>query len=91
MYFSYHVVHGNFGMEARKSLMEDIARLDLDLSHLTEERRMLDRNVALMRPDQIDPDMLDEQARRVLNLARPDEIIVMDVVARSAHRSNAAQ
>lgn len=77
-YFSYHGFHGKYGVYARDGIQAKIAQLNLDLSHLSRQREILDRNVALMHPEQIDPDMLDEQARRVLNLARPDEIIMVD-------------
>lgn len=76
-YFGYHTINGDHGIEARGVLKTKISRLSLDLSHLTRRRQLLDRDVALMQPDQIDPDILDEQARRVLNFARPDEIIVL--------------
>jgi cell division protein FtsB len=32
--------------------------------------------VGLLRPDHLDPDLLDERARAVLNLAAPDEIVI---------------
>ena len=36
----------------------------------------LEGKVALMRPESVDPDMLEELARSQLELARPNELIV---------------
>lgn len=80
-YFGYHLVHGKYGLNARHDLEMRISKLNLDLSHLTERRERLDRDVALMQPEQIDPDMLDEQARRVLNMARPEDLILLEASA----------
>lgn len=81
-YFSYHTINGDNGVKAREVLEKRISQLNLDLSYLKEQKRILDRNVSLLRPEQIDPDMLDEEVRRLLNFARPDEIIVMDLPRR---------
>ncbi len=40
------------------------------------EHERLAAKVALLGPDHIDPDMLDEQVRRYLGLAHPDEIVI---------------
>jgi cell division protein FtsB len=38
---------------------------------------VLERRASLLRPDHLDPDMLEERARTILNFARPDEIVVI--------------
>ena len=42
-----------------------------------EVRGRLERDVALLRPESLDPDMLDERARAILNLAHPDDLVMM--------------
>ena len=37
----------------------------------------LERDVALLRPESLDPDMLDERARASLNLAHPDDLVML--------------
>ncbi len=37
----------------------------------------LERDVALLRPESLDPDMLDERARAILNLAHQDDLIML--------------
>ena len=41
------------------------------------EREALEHRVSLLHPQTLDADMLDEMARRVLGLGRPDEIIIL--------------
>ena len=40
------------------------------------EESRLERRVALLRRDNLDPDMLDERARVVLNFAAPGELVI---------------
>ena len=53
-----------------------IAETKQTLAETTAERRRLERRVALLRADGLDMDMLDEQARSSLGVARTDEIII---------------
>lgn len=76
-YFGYHSVQGNHGLKARAELSRKIERMETELAGLSATRRLLERNVALLHPQKIDPDMLDEQARALLNLAHPDDITIM--------------
>jgi cell division protein FtsB len=39
------------------------------------ERLRLENKVALLRPESIDPDLLDELARGKLELARPTDVV----------------
>ena len=45
---------------------------------LTAERATLEHRVTLLRPDSLDRDLLEEQARKMLNYGHADEIIVFD-------------
>jgi cell division protein FtsB len=54
-----------------------MAELTAELDRLKAERAHWDRKVALLRPDRIDPDTLDERARALLNLAHPNDLVMM--------------
>jgi cell division protein FtsB len=41
------------------------------------ERVELERKVSLLRPDNLDPDMLDERARAMLNYLHPRDLTLM--------------
>lgn len=75
-YFVYHLVEGDRGLLAMRYLKQEIAQTRLDLDTIAGEREVLDARVALLRPDDLDPDMLDERARIMLNLAGPGEIVI---------------
>jgi cell division protein FtsB len=42
---------------------------------LRAERIRLENKVALLRPESIDPDLLDELARGTLELAKPGDVV----------------
>ncbi len=78
-YFAWHGVYGSRGMERVKAREFEVGRLERKLDALVAERERLERKVALLRPDGIDPDMLDQQARALLEFAHPnDRVILLD-------------
>lgn len=77
-YFVYHSIEGDRGLVAYLRLTEQIQLARAQLAEVSAERKALEQRVGLLRPNQLDPDMLDERARLLLNLARPDEIVIPD-------------
>lgn len=77
-YFAYHSIQGDRGLVAWLRLNEQIETARAELSGLEAERRALERRVALLRPASLDRDLLDEQARVVLNYVRPGEIVILE-------------
>ena len=76
-YFGYHVYHGEFGSDSKDRMRERAAALQAELDTLRAERMALEARVRLMHDGTIDRDMLDEQARRLLNVSGPDELTIM--------------
>lgn len=77
-YFSYHAVEGDHGLHRRAALAKKIALLETELAALKRERQRIEHDVALMTERaRSDPDALDEQARTLLNYARPEDIVVL--------------
>jgi len=77
-YFVYHSVEGERGLTAYVRLTERLTDARAQLDEVQTERQALERRVKLLRTDNLDPDMLDERARTILNYSRPDEIIIPD-------------
>jgi len=77
-YFAYHLYVGERGLDARGHLESRIATLHGELEGLKAVRAQLERNVSLLRAEHLDPDMLDERARAILNLAHPDDIVIVE-------------
>lgn len=75
-YFVYHSIEGDRGLLAYARLTERLAEAHAQLEEIQAERHALERRVSLLRTDNLDPDMLDERARAVLNYSRPDEIVI---------------
>ena len=78
-YFAYHAVHGDHGLYASWRLQDEVERLRAERDKVAAARSELEHKVQLMRPESIDPDMLDERARATLNLAHPNDITIFRV------------
>lgn len=73
-YFGVNAYSGNHGLRAKQDLDQQIAQLSGELATLKAERASWDRRVSLLKPESIDPDMLDERARSLLNYADPRDL-----------------
>jgi cell division protein FtsB len=76
-YFGVNAYSGNHGLKAKEDLDLQIGTLSADLDRLKRERAQWERRVALLRPDRLDPDMLDQQARVLLDYAAPNDLTLM--------------
>lgn len=76
-YFGFHAYNGEFGLYSRLQLEEQKSFLNQKLEKITSEREALEKRVALLRDGSIEKDMLDEYARRALNLSHADEITII--------------
>jgi cell division protein FtsB len=76
-YFGVNAYTGKNGINARQGLDQEIEELASELQHVKAERARWERRVALLRSDQIDPDMLDERARQLLNYVDPHDVTIM--------------
>lgn len=82
VYFGYHAIQGDRGLLSWIKFSDELAEARIVLEVTADERAGLERKVALLRPDGLDPDMLDERARYMLSLARADEVVIYtDAVA----------
>lgn len=76
-YFGFHAFSGQRGLHARHQIEQQMAELTAERDRLKAERNLWERRVSLLRPDKIDPDTLDEQARQLINLAHPHDLVMM--------------
>jgi cell division protein FtsB len=75
-YFAFHAVEGDYGLFAYAKLKEREAALEAELAALKAETGRMERYVALMRPESLDRDMIDERARQALNMADAKDIVI---------------
>jgi cell division protein FtsB len=73
-YFAINAYSGNHGLKAKQDIDRQMATLSAELSHLQVERAQWQRRVNLLKPENIDPDMLDERARALLDYVDPDDL-----------------
>ena len=75
-YFGFAAIQGEFGLFAQVQLEaeRDILRADLDA--LTADVEELRNKTRRLSDTFLDLDLLDERARNVLGLVRPDEIVI---------------
>ena len=73
-YFGVNAYTGRHGLKAKQDLDQQIAELTRELATAKAERAEIERRVMLLRPDGLDPDMLDERARAMLDYVHPRDL-----------------
>ena len=76
-YFGFHAYHGEFGIWSKYRYESQAVELQAKLDIIQAERIEMERRVQLLHDGTLERDMLDEQARRALNLSQADEIVIM--------------
>ncbi|MBS0219768.1 MAG: septum formation initiator family protein [Proteobacteria bacterium] len=75
-YFGYHLVNGDRGLLAMVHLQRENRIADQNLAEAEATRKIWELRVSELRNQSLDPDMLDERARILLNYAGKDDIII---------------
>lgn len=76
-YFGFHAYHGEYGIYSKYRYEGEAVELQARLDSIKAKRLEMERRVQLLHDGTLEKDMLDEQARRALNLSQADEIVVM--------------
>jgi cell division protein FtsB len=76
-YFAINAYSGNRGLTAQQDIDQQIAELTVERDRLKLERAEWQRRVALLQSERLDPDMVDERARAILNYLHPRELTFM--------------
>ncbi|MEM9426913.1 MAG: septum formation initiator family protein [Pseudomonadota bacterium] len=76
VYFMFASVQGDFGLFQRVQIEAEATTLKAERDRLTEEVAMLENKTRRLSDTYLDLDLLDEQARDILGLIRPDEIVL---------------
>ena len=78
-YFMFHAIQGDRGFFAWIQMKQQIGYASSDMAASGAKRQTWERRIALLRDDQLDRDMLDEQVRRVTGLGDRNEIVIFDL------------
>jgi cell division protein FtsB len=76
-YFGVNAYTGAHGINARQGLDLQLARLTSERDTLKSERQQWERRVALLKSQSLDPDLLEERARALLDYVDPRDLTLM--------------
>lgn len=75
-YFGFHMMSGDRGLHSYLRMTAELQEAKALAADLAAERQRLERRVSLLRAEGLDPDMLEERARALINLGREDEVVI---------------
>ncbi len=75
-YFGWHYLYGSRSSATLAAMEEEAERVARQLAAEIAVRQGIEAKVVLLRPEHLDPDMLDEIARRTLSYNAKRELIV---------------
>jgi len=76
-YFGVNAYTGARGLKANQDLAQQMSELTGELAGLKRARARWEHRVSLLRSDAIDPDLLDERARAMLDYADPHDVVMI--------------
>ena len=76
-YVAWQGVYGPRSFHYRDKLGRQYAQLQADLVAVSGQRAAREEQVQRLRPETIDADLVDELARRDLNMAAPSDFVVL--------------
>jgi cell division protein FtsB len=76
-YFGVNAYSGARGLKAKEDIDRQVSALTVDLDRLKLEHAQWQRRIALLKSDDLDPDMLDERARALLDYVDPKDLTMM--------------
>ncbi len=75
-YFGWNAVHGKSGLEAQIAEQAELTAAQQTFAKVDADRVRWETRIADLSSQSVDADMLDGQARQVLNLADPDDLVI---------------
>jgi cell division protein FtsB len=77
-YVASEAVGGAHGLLANRQIHARVDTLSKDLAQLKAQHTQLERDAALLKDKPGDTSLVDEQARALLDLARPTDIVIVN-------------
>ena len=76
LYFTFAAVQGDYGVFKRAEINAEARALRAELGALDQQIAELENLTRRLSDGFLDLDLLDEQARNVLGMVRPDEVVI---------------
>jgi len=77
-YFTWYGYYGPRSFDHAKAVKLEVKKQQQITANLEARKNTLNSRVSLLRPNTIDPDMLDEEARNQLEFAKKTDIVVVE-------------
>ncbi len=77
-YLLFHALHGERGIYAWIRDQRELRAVQAELETTKAAREKIELNVRHLRDGSIDPDLLDEQMRRMMGVMKPGEVMVLE-------------
>jgi len=77
-YFAYHCLTGDRGLIAWLQLKSELKKVEFVLEETSLQVETMEKRANLLRRETLDQDMLEESARKVLNMGQEDELMIFD-------------
>ena len=75
-FFIWHAFHGERGIEADLAYRRQMAEIEAKLKVVRDEKAVWQKRIDLLRGPEIDRDLLDEEARNLLNRVNKNDLMV---------------
>src|SRR4051812_21963265 len=76
-YFGVNAYTGAHGLRAKQDLLLQLTELSQELNKLKLEHAQLTHRLSLLRSDRLDPDLLDERARAMLDYVHAHDVTLI--------------
>ena len=76
-YFAYHAIQGDRGLFAWMALNQQLKQTRALADAVGAQRSELENRVERLSSSSLDPDLLDERVRVMLNYASQDDVVIM--------------
>lgn len=77
VYFMWNATRGDRGLLAYSGRVDDLKAAQAALARAESDLAALERRVAGLRANRLDPDALDERARAMANRSDPADVVVL--------------
>jgi cell division protein FtsB len=76
-YFVWHGVNGQRGLKTGEEYEQKLAQLRLERDTLKVQRLQWEGRIGLIKGEQIDADILDEETRRMLGRVHRNDVVIL--------------
>jgi len=76
LYLGFHALSGDQGILKWADYADEISQLDSEIATLKTKREALELKANQLRAEHLDLDLVDVQARKILNVSHPNEIVI---------------